>query len=280
MKYQYKLVKENEGEEEVSGLKGIQSQNELVLTALEGRTAKELLDIINDPANLDKVYAKEASGLKDIKIKVFGDMPNARYRLNDNIAIYKENGTSLYSKIENAVGEKFDRKGAEINKDKAGNIRFIFPKNNKYNVDLVEKYFNSMDSGEKAKKADLRPKEVDELTLRFPLSDGPTLRKILDNANLESGKDYKLGKQEAIQEDLRSLVKKEIKNLFENSNLSTMERLILQAEKDGHIPRGGYSEMVLDTAKKIAKKWDELSSEEQKVMRDTYYQAFLKKIKR
>jgi hypothetical protein len=280
MNYQYKLVKENEGEEEVSGLKGIQSQNELVLTALEGRTAKELLDIINDPANLDKVYAKEASGLKDIKIKVFGDMPNARYRLNDNIAIYKENGTSLYSKIENAVGAKFDRKGAEINKDKAGNIRFIFPKNNKYNVDLVEKYFNSMDSGEKAKKADLRPKEVDELTLRFPLSDGPTLRKILDNANLESGKDYKLGKQEAIQEDLRSLVKKEIKNLFENSNLSTMERLILQAEKDGHIPRGGYSEMVLDTAKKIAKKWDELSSEEQKVMRDTYYQAFLKKIKR
>jgi hypothetical protein len=214
MKYQYKLVKENEGEEEVSGLKGIQSQNELVLTALEGRTAKELLDIINDPANLDKVYAKEASGLKDIKIKVFGDMPNARYRLNDNIAIYKENGTSLYSKIENAVGEKFDRKGAEINKDKAGNIRFIFPKNNKYNVDLVEKYFNSMDSGEKAKKADLRPKEVDELTLRFPLSDGPTLRKILDNANLESGKDYKLGKQEAIQEDLRSLIKKEITKFY------------------------------------------------------------------
>jgi len=214
MNYQYKLVKENEGEEEVSGLKGIQSQNELVLTALEGRTAKELLDIINDPANLDKVYAKEASGLKDIKIKVFGDMPNARYRLNDNIAIYKENGTSLYSKIENAVGEKFDRKGAEINKDKAGNIRFIFPKNNKYNVDLVEKYFNSMDSGEKAKKADLRPKEVDELTLRFPLSDGPTLRKILDNANLESGKDYKLGKQEAIQEDLRSLVKKEITKFY------------------------------------------------------------------
>jgi hypothetical protein len=214
MNYQYKLVKENEGEEEVSGLKGIQSQNELVLTALEGRTAKELLDIINDPANLDKVYAKEASGLKDIKIKVFGDMPNARYRLNDNIAIYKENGTSLYSKIENAVGEKFDRKGAEINKDKAGNIRFIFPKNSKYNVDLVEKYFNSMDSGEKSRKADLRPKEVDELTLRFPLSDGPTLRKILDNANLESGKDYKLSKQEAIKEDLRSLVKKEITKFY------------------------------------------------------------------
>jgi hypothetical protein len=214
MKYQYKLVKENEGEEEVSGLKGIQSQNELVLTALEGRTAKELLDIINDPANLDKVYAKEASGLKDIKIKVFGDMPNARYKLSDNIAIYKENGTSLYSKIENAVGAKFDRKGAEINKDKAGNIRFIFPKNSKYNVDLVEKYFNSMDSGEKSRKADLRPKEIDELTLRFPLSDGPTLRKILDNANLESGKDYKLSKQEAIQENLRTLVKKEILKFY------------------------------------------------------------------
>jgi hypothetical protein len=214
MKYQYKLIKENEGEEEVSGLKSLQTQNELVLTALDGRTAKEILSIINDPKNLDKVFAKEASGLKDLKIKVFGDMPNARYRLNDNIAIYKENGTSLYSKIENAVGEKFDRKGAEINKDKVGNIRFIFPKNNKYNVDLVEKYFNSMDSGEKAKKADLRPKEVDELTLRFPLSDGPTLRKILDNANLESGTDYKLSKQEAIKEDLRSLVKKEITKFY------------------------------------------------------------------
>jgi hypothetical protein len=214
MKYQYKLIKENEGEEEVSGLKSLQTQNELVLTALDGRTAKEILSIINDPKNLDKVFAKEASGLKDLKIKVFGDMPNARYRLNDNIAIYKENGTSLYSKIENAVGEKFDRKGAEINKDKAGNIRFIFPKNSKYNVDLVEKYFNSMDSGEKAKKADLRPKEVDELTLRFPLSDGPTLRKILDNADLESGKDYKLSKQEAIQENLRTLVKKEILKFY------------------------------------------------------------------
>ena len=141
-------------------------------------------------------------------------MPNARYRLNDNIAIYKENGTSLYSKIENAVGAKFDRKGAEINKDKAGNIRFIFPKNSKYNVDLVEKYFNTMDSGEKARKADLRPKEVDELTLRFPLSDGPTLRKILDNADLESGKDYKLSKQEAIQQNLRTLVKKEILKFY------------------------------------------------------------------
>jgi hypothetical protein len=280
MKYQYKLVKENEGEEEVSGLKGLQTQNELVLSALEGRTAKELLDIINDPTNLDKVFTKEASGLKDLKIKVFGDRPNLRATLKPNIDIYKENGTSFYSKIENVVGEKFDRKGAEINKDKAGNVRFIFPKNTKYNIDIVEKYFDTMDSGGKAKKADLRPKEVDEFTLKFPLSDGPTLKKILDNANLESGKDYKLNKQEVIQENLRILVKKEIKNLFENSNLSTMERLILQAEKDGHISRGGYSEMVLDTAKKIAKKWDELSSEEQKVMRDTYYQAFLKKIKR
>ena len=142
MKYQYKLVKENEGEEEVSGLKGVQSQNELVLTALEGRTAKELLNIINDPANLDKVYAKEATGLKDIKIKVFGDRPNLRATLKPNMDIYKENGTSFYSKVENAVGEKFDRKGAEVNKDKAGNVRFIFPKNNKHNADIVEKYFN------------------------------------------------------------------------------------------------------------------------------------------
>jgi hypothetical protein len=78
---------------------------------------------------------------------------------------------------------------------------------------------------------------------------------------------------------IKKLVKEEIKNLFENKNLSTAEKLIKQAEKEGHI-KGDYSQSVLDAAKKIAKKWDELSSEEQKVMRDTYYQSFLKKIKK
>jgi hypothetical protein len=212
MKYQYKLIKE--AEEEESGLKSLRAQNELALTALGGRTAKELLNIIKDPKNLDKVFAKKSSGLEDLKIKVFGDRPNLRATLNLNADTYRENGTSFYSKIENAVGEKFDRKGAEVNKDKVGNIRFIFPKNNKYNADIVEKYFSIINDGGQSKKADLRPREVDEFTLRFPLDNAPNLVKILDNAGLESGTDYKLSKQEAIKEDLRSLVKKEITKFY------------------------------------------------------------------
>ena len=103
----------------------------------------------------------------------------------------------------------FDKKGAEIRKDKVGNILFIFPKKNIFNKELVEKYYN-MVSGEKAKKADIRPKEVDEFTLKFPVSDGPTLKKILTNAGLESGDDYKLSKQEVVDENLYKLVREEI----------------------------------------------------------------------
>jgi hypothetical protein len=210
----YKLLKENENEEEVSGLKGLQTQNELILTALGGYTAKELLSIINDPKNLDKVFAKEASGLKDLKAKVFGDRPNLRATLNLNIDIYQKNGTSFYSEIENAVGEKFDKKGAEINKDKTGNIRFIFPKNNKHNSDILEKYYNIIYNKEQSKKADIRPKQIDEFTLKFPLGDSPTLKKILNNADLESGKDYKLSKQEVTNENLHKVVKEEILKFF------------------------------------------------------------------
>lgn len=208
MKYQYRLINENE-EEEVSGLKGLQVQNELILTALGGRTAKELINIINDPKNLEKVFAKEATGLKDLELKVFGDRPGANPTLKTNVEIYKENGKDLYAKIESTTGEKFDKKGAEIRKDKIGNILFIFPKKNIFNKELIEKYYN-MVSGEKAKKADIRPKEVDEFTLKFPVSDGPTLKKILTNAGLESGDDYKLSKQEVVDENLYKLVREEI----------------------------------------------------------------------
>jgi hypothetical protein len=215
MNYQYKLVKENEGEEEVSGLKGLQTQNELILTALGGRTAKELLDIINDPKNLGKTFAKETTGLKDLELKVFGDRPNANPTLKTNIEIYKENGKDLYNKIETTVGEKFDKKGAEIRKDKIGNILFIFPKKSIYNKELIEKYYSIISGGEQAKKADIKPKQVDEFTLKFSLSDGPTLKKILNNANLESGDDYKLSKQEVVDENLYKVVKEEILKFFQ-----------------------------------------------------------------
>jgi len=65
--------------------------------------------------------------------------------------------------------------------------------------------------------------------------------------------------------------------LAESDSMFTSEKLIKQAQKDGYI-KGDYSQAVLSAAKKIANKYDQLSFEEQKVMRDTYYKAFLKMI--
>lgn len=63
--------------------------------------------------------------------------------------------------------------------------------------------------------------------------------------------------------------------LEDASNLTTQERLIKQAEKEGHI-KGDYSQAILKAAKQVAKKFDTLVPEEQKSMRDVYYKAFLK----
>jgi len=61
-----------------------------------------------------------------------------------------------------------------------------------------------------------------------------------------------------------------------NENMSTAERLVKQAEKEGHI-KGDYSQRVLDAAKKVAKEYDDLrNDEERKTLRDTYYNKFLK----
>jgi tellurite resistance protein len=61
-----------------------------------------------------------------------------------------------------------------------------------------------------------------------------------------------------------------------NENMSTAERLIKQAEKEGRI-KGDYSQRVLDAAKKVAKDYDGLKNdEERKVLRDQYYNEFLK----
>jgi len=62
----------------------------------------------------------------------------------------------------------------------------------------------------------------------------------------------------------------------ENINENTATNLIKQAEKDGYI-KGDYSQRVLDTAKKVAKEYDDLKNdEERKTLRDTYYNKFLK----
>jgi len=193
-KFKYKLtIKENSEEE--SGLKKFQTQNELILQLLKDYNADDFIKILNNPENLKQIFSKEASGLKDLENKVFGDRPGIASTIKTNVNIYNENGKTLYSKIEELTGEKFDKKGVETHKDKDGKMLFIFPKKTLYNKELVEKYYNKI-SGETAKKSTLKPVKIDDFTLKFQLIDGPILKKILNNAGLESGVDYKLTKQE------------------------------------------------------------------------------------
>jgi hypothetical protein len=80
--------------------------------------------------------------------------------------------------------------------------------------------------------------------------------------------------------NLKELIKqitRDVLNENEFNSISTMEKLIKQAEKDGHV-FGDYGQYIIDAAKKVANKFDQLPTEEQKVMRDTYYKAFLKMI--
>tara|TARA_R110000868_G_scaffold930_1_gene7045 strand:+ start:1158 stop:1973 length:816 start_codon:yes stop_codon:yes gene_type:complete len=269
-KYKYRLV---EQEEEENGLKKLSSKNELHLKGLGEYTADKLKQTINDPKNLTgHRFNIENADLKKIKEQVFGDRPNIRSTKDKNIEIYKAYGKSFYKEIENTIGREFDKRNLVKTPE------FVFPQINAYNIKAVEDYFKSI-SDKQTKKSSLSAVKIDDSTLKFPVSDEENLKNILKNAKLVSGKDYTLEKIKSLDENSYNIIKKEIKNLFENKNLSTAEKLIKQAEKEGHI-KGDYSQSVLDAAKKIAKKWDELSSEEQKVMRDTYYQSFLKKIKK
>jgi len=208
MKYAYKLIKENEEESgggEENGLKGLKVKNELFLTAEGDLTADDLIKIINDPKNLEGVYTIESGGLKDLKLKVFGDRPNINATLKINAELYKNNGKSFYTEIETTTGEKFDKKGAVIKKDKTGNTIFVFPQLNKYNEELVEKYF-TLTSDKQAKKSNLNYTQVDDSTIKFPVSDETALKKILKKAGL-TNKDYTLEKKE-MNENLRETIKK------------------------------------------------------------------------
>jgi hypothetical protein len=79
-----------------------------------------------------------------------------------------------------------------------------------------------------------------------------------------------------LKETIKQLTR-EILNENELNSISTMEQFIHQAEDEGHI-FGDYGQYILDAARMVAKGFDALPSEEQKVMRDTYYKAFLRKI--
>lgn len=66
-------------------------------------------------------------------------------------------------------------------------------------------------------------------------------------------------------------------DILNEASLTTQERLIKQAEKDGYI-RGDYGKFILNSAKEIAKDIDELNDDERNALRDFYYKKFLKKI--
>ena len=67
--------------------------------------------------------------------------------------------------------------------------------------------------------------------------------------------------------------------LNENTQTSSARKLINTAERDGHISGMELSaNYITDAANKVGAEWDKLKPEEQRVFRDTYYKAFLKKI--
>jgi len=67
--------------------------------------------------------------------------------------------------------------------------------------------------------------------------------------------------------------------LSEETNSPTFIQLINAAERDGHIKGMEMSsQYITSAAKKIAKNFDELPTEEKKVLGKSYYNAFLKKI--
>lgn len=189
--FKYRLV---ESDEEENGLKSLKTKSELVLVAGEDFTADDFIKIINDPKNLEG-YAIVSQDLKDFKQKVFGDRPNIVSTTKTNVEIYNSNGKSLYNDIEAKTGEKFDKKGAIIKKDKTGKTIFVFPQKNSYNDTLVEKYFNLINSEKKTKRSSIKYTKIDDNTLKFPMNDESTLKKILAKAITNgdiTSKDYTL----------------------------------------------------------------------------------------
>jgi len=209
-KYKYRLLEQ----EEETGLKGFRTQNELILTTKDKWNADSILDILNDPKFLrgkETAYAEEFSSYSEFKERVFGDRPEINSTISKNINIYKENGKNLYNEIEEKTGKKFDKKGAVIRRDKDQNVQFIFPKYTVDNIKLVEEYYKKeKSSGKELKQIDLKPIKVDDVTIKFPLSDRGNIEKILNNAKLISGKDYKLSVRPST-ETIKEIIRKSIK---------------------------------------------------------------------
>lgn len=213
MKYKYRLVEQEEGGEEESGLKQLRAKSELILKSNK-YTADELLDILNDPKNLESVFIAKSEGLADLERRVFGDKPNRRSNYPINKEIYKENGKELYRKIAQTVGG-FDKGTPAVKKDSAGNIEFFFPEKSKYNLDLIKSYYDkTSESGEKSVKSKLTPEKVDNNTLKFDAKDKSDLEKILKNSKLILGQDYTLEKQKSLDE--YKILKEQLNKILKN----------------------------------------------------------------
>ena len=210
-KFKYRLREQEEGGEEESGLKKLKAKTELLLTS-DKYNVDQLLDIINDPANLGGTFVSKSGGLADLEKRVFGDQPNRRSNYQTNREIYKANGKDLYRKIAQEVGG-FAKGTPASKKDAAGNIEFFFPERSKYNLELVKKYY-AKTSGEKAVKSSLNPVKVDDKTLKFEPKDQSILIKILNNAKLDPNKDYNLTRQKSLEE--YAILKEKLNKILKN----------------------------------------------------------------
>jgi len=211
-KFKYRLVEQDEpqGGGEESGLKGIKIEQELILTTKNDLTADKILAILEDPKYLGGVYTSKSKELLDFETKVFGNKVTNPKQVKTNKNIYDENGIKLYQEIEKIAGGKFERGAGKFitQKDDKGKELFVFPIKSPSNLDLVKKYL-----GEKS-KTQIKPKVVDDNTLKFQLPDKSDLEKILANAEkakVISSKDYSLEKTDKLDESkVRQNVKKQL----------------------------------------------------------------------
>lgn len=214
MNYKYKLI---ENEEE-SGSKRLTLQNELILTPLGKYTVKKLIDIINDPKNLKGAHSIIDEKLKELETRIFGP-PGRKISDKEYINLYNTtygsddpfsptNGPNLYKTISQEVRGFQPGQKKEILDN--GKRVAVFPIRTAENLDIVSEFFTKR-IGKTAKEKDISKPVIVNDTLKFPISDEGNLIKILNNAKLISGEDYKLSKEkEKTNENLLRNTIKEI----------------------------------------------------------------------
>lgn len=70
-----------------------------------------------------------------------------------------------------------------------------------------------------------------------------------------------------------------VHNFLNEEKISTFNKILNTAERDGYLKGMEKSaQYVMDAAKEIANEYDKLDPEAQRVLRDAYYERFLKKI--